>query len=428
MKRGIKAFTARSVCVLTLLLVAGILTVGSPAGAGLVVYYNFNDSGTSATATDTSGLGHDGTISGATYTADGGGQSGVTGDRAMNFQPSQGVAIPAAGTGGFASITANDAATVSLWIYGDTTQPRSDSAFGFDNAASGRVLQSHLPWSGGTIYWDIGNNDNVCCGGGERISKLESDPNKYRGGWNYYTFVKEPGTGSTGMKIYQNGALWHQGSAGVNLGTIVNGFVGRDPDGNYYDGQIDDFAVYDTAISPQTIAAMATGQLADGVTYSDPIVGSNAYTKSGSGTAILAADNKYTGRTIISEGTLQIGAGVPGVPQAVYTFDSVSGSTVANEGTLGGYKDGELSSGATIVGGGIRGNAMENDDYSDIMLISSTANRGVSFPDGEWTASGWFNGLKPSGNWRTLFRGYSSDHHIIVENTSETLGEYTGGF
>jgi hypothetical protein len=59
------------------------------------------------------------------------------------------------------------------------------------------------------------------------------------------------------MKIYQNGVLWHQGNAGVALGTIVNGFVGRDPDGNYYDGLIDDFAVWDEALAPQYIKALA---------------------------------------------------------------------------------------------------------------------------------------------------------------------------
>jgi hypothetical protein len=159
---------------------AGLIMPAAAVGS-LLVYYDFNDYLTSATATDSSAQGNDGTISGATYTGDGGGHSGAAGDRALNFQPNQWVAIPGAGTGGFASVTTKDAATISLWIYGDSTQPRNDSVFGFDNAASGRVLQAHIPWSNRNIYWDIGNTDGSCCGGGERINKLESDPTKYRG-------------------------------------------------------------------------------------------------------------------------------------------------------------------------------------------------------------------------------------------------------
>ncbi len=45
-----------------------------------------------------------------------------------------------------------------------------------------------------------------------------------------------------------------------------------------------------------------------------------------------------------------------------------------------------------------------------------------------WTLSTWFKDLQRSGDWRTLARGPSGNHQIIIKDDSNALGAYIGGF
>jgi hypothetical protein len=68
---------------LTIVLAAIFTVAAAPANAALLLYYNFDDG--AATVTDKSGLGHTGTVTGAMYTALGGGYNNTPG-RSMEFQ------------------------------------------------------------------------------------------------------------------------------------------------------------------------------------------------------------------------------------------------------------------------------------------------------------------------------------------------------
>jgi hypothetical protein len=45
-----------------------------------------------------------------------------------------------------------------------------------------------------------------------------------------------------------------------------------------------------------------------------------------------------------------------------------------------------------------------------------------------WTISSWFKDLQPQGDWRTLVRGPTANHQVIVNSTSAQLGSYLGSF
>ncbi len=141
--------------------------------------------------------------------------------------------------------------TISFWCYGDPdVQPINNSIVEGVNKNGRRVLNIHMPWSNGQIYWDAGIDRG---GNYDRINKL-ADPWRYEGGWHHYAFTKNTATGE--MKIYQDGRLWHSGSdrsrsmASVTefrLGSMAN-------NSNYYRGFMDEFRVWNKELSEDEIA------------------------------------------------------------------------------------------------------------------------------------------------------------------------------
>jgi hypothetical protein len=231
------------------------MAVASVARGDLLVYYNFDDASNPASAPDNSGNGNTGAITVATYSADAGGHTGAAGDRAIDlgdYNNGAYVEIPSAAGGALSSLTTNDKATISLWIRGNESQPSPQWTF---YAGPGRQLGSHAPWEDGTIYFDAGG----CCTPNQRISKNEPDPAKYEGGWNHYAFVKD----GTKTSIYQNGTLFHDSGANViaPLGAITEFVLGAGPvdDRRSYNGLMDDFALWNEALSAERIASIAAG-------------------------------------------------------------------------------------------------------------------------------------------------------------------------
>lgn len=165
-------------------------------------------------------------------------------DRNILFDSGDQVSVPA---NAFTSV--NDQITISFWVYGTPEfQPEDGTVFEGINASNQRVLNSHLPWSNGRVYWDAGNN-----GGYDRIDKAASTT-QYEGKWNHYAFTKDASTGS--MKIFLNGVLWH---SGTNLDNVMNDVVkftigSASSWTNYYHGGVDEFAVFNVALDATTIA------------------------------------------------------------------------------------------------------------------------------------------------------------------------------
>jgi hypothetical protein len=116
--------------------------------------------------------------------------------------------------------------------------------------AQSRVVQCHIPYSNGDVYWDTGGASY------DRIQKTAS-PGEYEGSWQHWTFTKNADTGE--QSIYLNGALWHSGTGfSLTMTGVTTFLIGSRADGiQNYDGMMDDFRLYDRALSPEEIAGLA---------------------------------------------------------------------------------------------------------------------------------------------------------------------------
>lgn len=139
--------------------------------------------------------------------------------------------------------------TVSFWMYGDPDiQPQNGTTFEGVNASNQRVLNSHTPWSNSNVYWDAGWD-----GGYDRIN-AGANASDFEGQWNHWAFTKNTTTGI--MTMYLNGEEWLTGGDRDNpMSGIVEFSIGAAAGWeNYYNGFMDEFQVWKTALSEEEIA------------------------------------------------------------------------------------------------------------------------------------------------------------------------------
>ena len=163
----------------------------------------------------------------------------------LNFKGANYVDVPA---DAFDNI--GDEITIELWQFGDVgVQPQSDIIFEAADANGNRVLNCHLPWGDGTVYWDAGNEGNCY----DRVQKAANTQN-YEGRWNHWAFVKNVAAGQ--MRIYLNGLPWASGSGKFRpLNEIANFRIGGNAlnTNNSYDGKVDEFRVWSKALGTSDI-------------------------------------------------------------------------------------------------------------------------------------------------------------------------------
>lgn len=146
----------------------------------------------------------------------------------------------------------NKEITIAFWQYGDNVKmPQNSYAFEGLNSKNQRVVNSHLPWSNGQVYWDAGNDG----GNYDRISKQANSPD-FKGKWNHWAFTKNVNTGE--MFIYLNGEVWLKGTnfkSGfdkIEKFRIASSALGN---GNY-DGSMDNFAVWNRELTANDIKSI----------------------------------------------------------------------------------------------------------------------------------------------------------------------------
>lgn len=202
--------------------------------SNIIVEFSFNNSG--ATTNNTL-VGETTTFNSGVYaTKDDGMLEFVWGDY---------VEIPATA---FAAV--DSFVTVSFWSYGDTAKlPENTYIFEGRDINGNRVLNSHLPWSNGQVYWDAGNSGTSS---NDRINQ-PANANDYKGKWNHWAFTKDVSTGE--MKIFLNGNLWHSGTGMTRTMSGITSFKigGQASAYGRYDGNIHDFRVWDKALDATTI-------------------------------------------------------------------------------------------------------------------------------------------------------------------------------
>ena len=138
--------------------------------------------------------------------------------------------------------------TVEFWAKGGDDLPRATSVFASWKADGARILNIHLPWSNGVVYWDAGGD------GFDRIQKA-AEPGEYKGSWAHWAFVKD--VAKQEMSIYRNGALWHRAGGQArplaeggyaNIGAYVNG-------AHKWSGRLAEFRIWDRARTEEEIRA-----------------------------------------------------------------------------------------------------------------------------------------------------------------------------
>ena len=159
--------------------------------------------------------------------------------------------IEASGTDNPLNVAAvDDNITITVWQK-NNSNPNS-STFWAVADDSNRATQSHLPWSNGEIYWDSGG----CCGGDTRLNGAPPAGHDYNT-WHLYSFVKRGGTKEVwidgNMMKTQDGYKAHS-----VLTTQI--FLGGEPNGNNIpDATIDDFVIWQGALTSEQIAKLAAG-------------------------------------------------------------------------------------------------------------------------------------------------------------------------
>ena len=152
----------------------------------------------------------------------------------VHFTAPDRIAVDVADLGGL-----SDEITIECWVYGDPeSQPQNGTLFEGLNANNQRVVNVHLPWGNGRVYWDCGWD-----GGYDRIDAQAATAD-YEGQWNHWAFVKNATTGV--MEMYLNGVLFHSGTNKDNpIEGIVRMNLGCSGTGtNHYNGRVDDFRIW----------------------------------------------------------------------------------------------------------------------------------------------------------------------------------------
>lgn len=187
----------------------------------------------------------------------------------------------------------NNEVTIMFWSYGDEeVQPKPGSAFEGISSNNKRVLNSHLPWSAGNIYWDAGSNGSSY----DRISKT-ANANEYMGKWNHYTFTKNASTGV--MNIYLNGDLWLTGSGKtLSLTDLKRFIIGTCPTctepNKPYQGSLDNFNMFYKVLSQSEIKAYMNSKVNSSLAKFDKLVFAFDMNEGNGNIINSSANNSYT--------------------------------------------------------------------------------------------------------------------------------------
>jgi hypothetical protein len=239
----------------------------------LLAYWDFNDASDPKSTKDRVG-GYVGNFEkGAGFTADAKGRTSKAGDRAAHIGAAD------AGSGALDGdinvvdysllnpALAQNRLAVSFWQRLDET--KNESQFWIDGVSQDRTFQAHVPWGGGTIYFDTAG----CCGGDTRINADASTFSGYTddtwwNGWHHFVFQKE----LDHKQVWIDGKVFLEGDNNGTMALQARSFhIGSDNGGgNNVHGDIDDFAVFATSLTPDEIGKLAKGDAPNTIRTATP--------------------------------------------------------------------------------------------------------------------------------------------------------------
>jgi hypothetical protein len=148
--------------------------------------------------------------------------------------------------------------TVVFWSYGDpAVLPANHNVLEAFDAQDRRVLNIHLPWSNGNVYWDAGRDVNN--GALDRLEKAASAV-QTEGRWNHWAFVKDR---NGNMFVYVNGELFHSGNGKTRPMSGITRFMLGAGKAGAYPGMLDEVQIWNKALDQSTITTWMKRRVTD---------------------------------------------------------------------------------------------------------------------------------------------------------------------
>jgi hypothetical protein len=141
--------------------------------------------------------------------------------------------------------------TISVWVNGAASQPLNSSIFYGENAGA-TSLFARCPWGDGEILFKAGDG-NINDG----VSWVGAQTSDYSGTWNHYAFVKNRIEGQQRMRIVLNGQVVAEIASAASPILVTDFAIGAEgltAPGHTYEGKLDDFRIYNYALSQPEIA------------------------------------------------------------------------------------------------------------------------------------------------------------------------------
>ncbi len=213
--------------------------------------------------------GYEGVLQGPTAFVPSTRPGAVAGDYALDLTTAGG-GVLVANAGFLNAVTANDKLAISFWV--KKYDMADSSAFWIHATSQDRAFQAHTPWSNDNIYFDT---SGCCDGATQRISAPMTSLVGYPGAawwddWHHFVFFKN----GADKQIWIDGQLFLQGSSTAPLPTDISYlFIGGTAvNGGLMHGQMDDFAMFANALSPDDIVKLSTGTAPDALGGANQLV------------------------------------------------------------------------------------------------------------------------------------------------------------
>jgi len=149
--------------------------------------------------------------------------------------------------------TVSNEITISCWINGDDDYPNWSKLLNGRNAGGDELITVVMRFDGGISFNDTsdGLSDSVT---------WYCDPSNYAGSWNHFAFVKNLNEGMG--RIYHNGSMVSDYPVSNSLSGIaefaIGGLAQDGEDWANYSGKVDEFRIYDYALSHAEVLNLAT--------------------------------------------------------------------------------------------------------------------------------------------------------------------------
>jgi hypothetical protein len=221
-------------------------TMSAIADPRLVLWYELDET-EGTIVSDSSGYEHHGSANDDRWEPNDGHIEGC-----FDFDAGQHVLVPSSTLD---SVTSK--ITVAVWVNGDPDQDEDDDMKVFDAGGSGYKLSGTIPTDEPDldVYWRAGNDSN------DELVWESATPSAWRDEWHHFAFVKDEDAGA--MKIYFNGLMVEQKtgtiSSLVNVQNQLFKIGAATNSTGDYDGKVDEFRVYDVALSDNEIAGLFLG-------------------------------------------------------------------------------------------------------------------------------------------------------------------------